>query len=180
MSKIDAKDQNGGKGKTVSLEMRFVRSWDGNSQDFFHRDGGVPDSGTFWKDTFLSLNPALPVCGLNTPISLTETGIYWLVWEADLIFADPACRAATSDRLAMQSTVIALSSGQVSNTFHSQAYVCANREGLVFNLGIDLKFRLSETGQIDLSFFAYDDRMVGGGQTNMKEVIVKKATLYRL
>ncbi len=156
--------------------LQLVDSWNGNDPRWWHRDGGEPHQGIYWIDRFRE--PAQDICTIARREDYFDLipGNYHLVWDAHLIFSERACERADEGYAAMVCQASPIARHTISET-----YVCANRDNLIYRLGIQMRFSLSsrETA-VDFPFQAFnDDNSRRSGATNIKEVIIYKMELYR-
>ena len=166
--------------ETVSL----VAKWNGYDSRWYYRQGGRRD-GTAWTDRFTAPNPAMSLMTIAQQRDYfdLDRGSYRIKWDAHLVFANPACEEPSENYLAIGVRGTRLSGGNAFflNTWISEVYVCARRNGLVYEHGLvaDFELRQRSTG-INFSLLANNDGDSGRqGYTNCREVIVYSMELTK-
>ncbi len=164
----------------------LIDSWDGNDSRFFHRDGGERYQDNYWIDRFDTTAPAEPICGigLRDDLFTLSEGAYKVIWDCSVIFRQPACDYPRPSSPVLQLLVWRMTGEGnpllISHTL-DQVNVCANRDELVYDLGIESQFRCRNTeSSLDFKLHAYD-RAYGDSpkSTNIKEVIVRTMEIYK-
>lgn len=157
--------------------MQLIDKWNGNDSRFFHREGGETFGKNAWIDRFREPNQNIAVC-LGT-LELAP-GRYKVSWDCEIIFKEPVCRNPDEGYPVLLSVASGRNVDQIfSRTMHSQVYVCARRDELVFNEGISTGFRVLRQSDVRLEIAAFDDtRTATPTSTGVEEVIVKCMNIY--
>lgn len=165
----------------------LIDSWDANDSRFYHRDGGEPYQGNYWIDRFDATVPAESICSIASRDDLftLSEGRYKVIWDCSVIFRQPACNYPRPSSPVLQLLVFRMRGGGGNPILISHAVdqvnVCANRDELIYDLGIETQFRCrEEESSLDFKFYAYD-RASGDSpnSTNIQEVIVRTMEIYK-
>jgi len=182
IKKTQPNQENGPQENGIELVLEL----DGNAPEFGHRSGGRP-SGNAWIDRYQDpMEDLQAVCASTTAgYVFLDKGRYSLEWDVHLTFNNAACRQPSSE----PALISRLNSGTWDGSAEietnprgyfilSHSHVCANRNGLRYELGIKNSFEVTKAGKVGFRLDALRER--ASAITNMKECIVYKMRLKKL
>lgn len=170
----------------ISTYQQLVARLNGSDGRFHRRSGRA--RGNYWVDTFDTSNPASPILQIGNRRDMLDLagGTYRLKWDAHLTFRNRACRLADDRYAAIGAGVTRQGSGNghpfILYENHSETYVCARRQGLVYREGFETTFSVSgRQNDVSFAFYAWNDENSGRpGYTNIVEVEIRSMQLWRL
>ena len=148
-------------------------TWFGYDSRFSHRKGGRPHGEHSWLDAFAEPNQNFPVCSTEYALTL-DRGAYRVEWDTEVIFKEPVCVNPRNDYPVLLSLVYGDTvNGRHKMTFHSQVYVCANRNGLKYSGKLVTDFDVTARGVVQITISAFNDEKTQDPTfINAKEMIV--------